>query len=100
RPRARSSATVSASRGRGLTPAAHSDCSNGEVVTMSRRAPEITRTRAAGPDHQVVTVQGGKGSYRRRPCAKCPWRVDATGEFPADAFRHSAETAYDMATET
>ncbi|WP_232457312.1 DUF6283 family protein [Burkholderia ubonensis] len=67
---------------------------------MSREAPEITRTRAAGPDHQVVTVEGGKGSYRRKPCAKCPWRVDATGEFPADAFRHSAETAYDMATHT
>lgn len=61
---------------------------------------EITRTRAAGPDHQVVTVEGGKATYRREPCPKCPWRVDATGEFPAEAFRHSAETAYDMATHT
>ncbi|KVD30185.1 hypothetical protein WK59_13075 [Burkholderia ubonensis] len=67
---------------------------------MPREAPEITRIRAAGPDHQVVTVEGGRGSYRRKPCAKCPWRIDATGEFPADAFRHSAETAYDMATHT
>lgn len=67
---------------------------------MPRAEPEITRTRAAGPDHQVVTVQGGKGSYRRTPCAKCPWRVDAVGEFPAEAFRHSAETAYDMSTHT
>ncbi|WP_455289311.1 DUF6283 family protein [Cupriavidus necator] len=46
------------------------------------------------------TVEGGKGGYRRKPCGKCPWRVDATGELPAEAFRHSAETAYDMATHT
>lgn len=66
-----------------------------------RLPPKITRTRAAGSDHQVVTLQGGKGStYRREPCAKCPWRVDAVGEFPAEAFRHSAETAYDMASHT
>jgi len=67
---------------------------------MKSTAPEITRTRAAGPDHQVVTVEGGKGLYRRKPCAKCPWRVDAVGEFPAESFRHSAETAYDMAQHT
>jgi hypothetical protein len=54
------------------------------------------RTRAAGDDHQVVTVVGGSGSYRRKPCSDCPWRVDAVGEFPAEAFRHSAGTAYDM----
>ncbi|SPK77196.1 conserved protein of unknown function (plasmid) [Cupriavidus taiwanensis] len=67
---------------------------------MTRTKPAITRARAAGPEHQVVTVEGGKGSYRRAPCAKCPWRIDAVGEFPAEAFRHSAETAYDMATHT
>lgn len=50
-----------------------------------------------GEDHQVVTVEGGKGTYRREPCANCPWRKDAVGEFPAEAFRHSARTAYDMA---
>jgi hypothetical protein len=65
-----------------------------------RKRAEITRVRAAGPDHQVVTVEGGKGSYRRQPCSKCPWRVDATGEFPSEAFRHSASTAYDMAQST
>lgn len=64
----------------------------------------ITITRPAGlnrrgEDHQVVRVEGGKGSYRRRPCSNCPWRVDAVGEFPAEAFRHSAHTAYDMAQE-
>ncbi|WP_230681616.1 DUF6283 family protein [Burkholderia vietnamiensis] len=67
---------------------------------VSRKKPAITRIRAAGPDHQVVTVEGGKGSYRRQPCPKCPWRVDAIGEFSAEAFRHSAETAYDMSQHT
>lgn len=52
--------------------------------------------RSAGADHQVVTMAGEGGSYRRRPCSDCPWRVDATGEFPAEAFRHSARTAYDL----
>lgn len=56
----------------------------------------VERVRPAGPDHQVVSVKGGGTRYRRRPCPKCPWRVDAVGEFPAEAFRHSAETAYDM----
>ena len=46
-----------------------------------------------------MKVTGGVGSYRRQPCETCPWRLDATGEFPAEAFRHSAPTAYDMATE-
>lgn len=60
-------------------------------------AAHVTRRRPAGPDHQVVTVEGGGGAYRRTPCPGCPWRVDQTGVFPAEAFRHSAETAYDMA---
>lgn len=51
-----------------------------------------------GADHQVVTVNGN-GTYRREPCAECPWRRDAPrGEFPAEAYRHSANTAYDMST--
>lgn len=51
----------------------------------------------AGPDHQVVTVVGKGGGYRREPCAGCPWRMENVGLFPAEAFRHSATTAYDMA---
>ena len=63
---------------------------------------KITNVRPAGfndrgEDHQVVTVTGGTGSYRREPCRNCPWRLDAVGEFPAEAFKHSAGTAYDMA---
>lgn len=65
----------------------------------------IIDTRQAGDDHQVVTVLSPADTsslqrYRREPCAKCPWRTDAVGEFPAAAFRHSARTAYDMAETT
>lgn len=50
----------------------------------------------------MVTVGGSKEGesyrYRREPCAECPWRKDApTGAFPAEAFRISADTAYDQA---
>jgi hypothetical protein len=56
------------------------------------------RIRAAGSDHQVVTLEGGPGGYRRKPCQGCPWRKDTVGSFPSEAFVHSASTAYDMAT--
>lgn len=62
------------------------------------------RVREAGPCHQVVTVeQKNDGRSRRhckRPCADCPWRIDATGKWPPEAFVASAETAYDMASHT
>ena len=58
---------------------------------------KVVRTRPADDNHQVVTLEGGAGGYCRKPCADCPWRVDATGVFPAEAFRLSAPTAYDMA---
>ncbi|WP_454727769.1 MULTISPECIES: DUF6283 family protein [Cupriavidus] len=61
------------------------------------RNARVLHVRPAGPDHQVVTTQGGPDTYRREPCSDCPWRVDATGEFPPEAFRHSAATAYDAA---
>lgn len=65
------------------------------------RQTRVTNVRPAGVDHQVVTVEGGRsGIYRREPCSKCPWRCDAVGEFPAEAFKHSASTAYDMAPNT
>lgn len=62
--------------------------------------PQIICIRPADEDNQVVMVEGGDGAYRRKPCSKCPWRVDANGEFPAEAFRHSAETAYNMSMKT
>lgn len=61
--------------------------------------PKITNIRPADAHHQVVEVRGGNGGYRRKPCADCPWRKDAVGVFPAEAFRHSANTAYDMASQ-
>jgi hypothetical protein len=63
--------------------------------------PKILAITPAGPDHQVVTVSGGPtGRYCKKPCAQCPWRIDQTGKFPAEAFEHSARTAYDMDTHT
>lgn len=56
----------------------------------------ITNIHPADADHQVVTIRGGKSRWRRRPCPGCPWRRDATGVFPAEAFRHSANTAHDI----
>lgn len=56
---------------------------------------KIVQVRPAGPDHQVVTIKGARRLYRREPCPTCPWRTDAVGEFPAEAFRHSANTAHD-----
>lgn len=64
---------------------------------------QILRVRPAGKDHQVLTVQTasrGAQAYCKQPCPDCPWRLDAVGKWPADAFRASAETAYDMATHT
>lgn len=61
-----------------------------------RRAPRVTAVRPAGDAHQVVSVVGSAGAYRKKPCRDCPWRVDATGVFPPEAFVHSANTAYDM----
>ena len=60
-----------------------------------RLPPKVTRRRMAGPDHAVATLEGGAKLYRREPCATCPWRVDTVGEFPPEAFRHSANTALD-----
>lgn len=65
---------------------------------MSKR-PKILARRPAGPEHMVVSVRAvdkEKFSHRKEPCPKCPWRIDAVGEFPAEAFKHSAETTYDM----
>ena len=48
--------------------------------------------------NQVVTTEGRAGNYRKTPCEGCPWLKENDGSFPAEAFRHSASTAYDMAT--
>lgn len=72
---------------------------------MTRKS-HIDRRIPAGPNHQVVSVVSTPKTkddtypYRRSPCATCPWRVDAVGEFPPQAFLISAHIAYDQAMET
>jgi len=70
-------------------------------MSAERKRPEIVGIHPAGPDHRVVTVEGGEHAYCRRPCQECPWRLDALpGEFPPEAYRHSAQTAYDLSRHT
>ena len=58
----------------------------------------VVNRRHADADHDVISVErDGTFRYRRQPCGGCPWRTDQTGQFPAEAFRLSAGTAYDMA---
>lgn len=68
------------------------------------REVKVVEVRPAGPDHQVVSLQGARGDspylYRREPCPGCPWKCENDGSFPADAFRHSARTSEDMSTHT
>lgn len=59
--------------------------------------PHIRDTRLADENHAVHTVEGGRELYRREPCETCPWRKDAVGEFPAEAFRLAACTGTDAA---
>lgn len=64
---------------------------------MTRRKPaEVTAVHPVDHTSQVVSLSGGSGQYRRQPCGGCPWRVDNSGDFPAGAFAHSADTAADM----
>ena len=59
--------------------------------------PRITNKRMAGKDHAVLTLEGqDKKRARPSPCPECPWRKDAVGVFPAEAFKHSAPTGYDV----
>lgn len=67
------------------------------MTSLPRRKPvSIQNVRPAGEAAQVVTMTGGAGAYRRTPCGGCPWVQANAGDFPAEAFRHSAGTAYDM----
>lgn len=64
---------------------------------MARKNKEIVDVREAGENHRVVTISGEHAGHCKKPCPTCPWRKDAVGIFPAQAFRHSAPTAYDAA---
>jgi hypothetical protein len=67
----------------------------GPLRTPPLRRREVIAHRLAGDDHAVLTISGGRNGYRREPCETCPWRLDAVGEFPAEAFRHSAGCGID-----
>lgn len=65
------------------------------------KKPKVIGVRPAGPDHQVISLKSSKTMednhlYRKEPCHGCPWKKENAGSFPAEAFKHSAETAYDM----
>lgn len=68
-----------------------------------RRKTRITDVRPADERNQVLEVvtEGAKThAHRKQPCGGCPWRIDQTGQFPAEAFSISAPTAYDTADRT
>jgi len=70
-----------------------------------RRKTRVENIRHCGDgEHAVVSLLSeatGKGWNRREPCDQCPWRADLpTGVFPAEAFRISANTAYDASFNT
>lgn len=55
---------------------------------------KIIRSRKANKYNAVVTIEG-KGGHMRSPCPGCPWKRANAGNFPAEAFRLSADTASD-----
>ena len=71
---------------------------------MSKREVIVHEMRECSEEFGVATVEtrgGASALHRRVPCAECPWRMDVpTGVFPPDAFRTSANTAYDGAIKT
>lgn len=66
-------------------------------MIQQRKEPREVNRRSADWNHDVVTVESGDRGYCDRPCKECPWRRENAGSFPAEAFRISAPTAYDMA---
>ncbi|HBO7965336.1 TPA: hypothetical protein L5C46_003803 [Pseudomonas aeruginosa] len=69
-------------------------------MTTKNSKPEVLDARWADWYHQVVTIKSGRKHACKVPCKDCPWRRDAVGVFPAEAFRLSAATAYDMSDRT
>ena len=71
---------------------------------MRKKAKIIGEFDCGDDQHRVMTLsRNGDGHMvvRRLPCEQCPWRADLpTGVFPVAAFRHSANTAYDMSGNT
>lgn len=66
--------------------------------------PRVVLVRPGERGWGVVTVESPPGRdprFQTEPCRRCPWRRDAPrGAFPAQVFRHSAATCYDLALRT
>lgn len=70
--------------------------SDGKSCRSIRRHPKVVSVQNADENHLVVTFVANGGAYCVKPCMECPWRKDAPiGAFPAEAYRVSANTAYD-----
>jgi hypothetical protein len=63
-----------------------------------KKPARVEYAKLADDNHAVVSVSG-TGGHCNSPCRQCPWRKDAVGVFPAEAFRISAHTSYDAAME-
>ncbi|GAA1027149.1 MULTISPECIES: DUF6283 family protein [Amycolatopsis] len=62
---------------------------------------EIVAVHEGADGWGVMTFRSRAGDYQREPCAQCPWLIGSPrGAFPPEVFRHSARTAYDLATST
>lgn len=62
---------------------------------------KILNKTMADENHQVVSVSSDEDAlYMKKPCQTCPWRKDAVVFFPAEAFRISAHTSYDLSERT
>jgi hypothetical protein len=60
----------------------------------------VTKITPVDDNHEVVSTRSSDVNYMKKPCRDCPWKKSAAGVFPAEAFRVSAHTSYDMAPET
>jgi hypothetical protein len=69
------------------------------MTVLHRNLIGVTAITPASSTDQVLTVISNNKSFRKTPCGGCPWRIDQTGKFSAEAFRISANTAYDAALE-
>lgn len=69
-----------------------------------RRQAKVTDIHPCDANNQVITMttpSDGPLLHPKAPCAECPYRKDRPRRaFPAEAFRHSAATSYDMAAST
>ncbi|MFD8563106.1 DUF6283 family protein [Streptosporangium canum] len=74
-----------------------------ELADLATLPAGVVGVRDGADGWGVVTVvHHGNDSrgHQDHPCRSCLFRRDAVGTFPAEVFRHSARTAYDLAVST